>query len=76
MKEMSNLKHTEKSMFPEDLPPLWAISKYFEFYTKNLKPLIANVCTQPLNGDHGLNTHTNAVVFRGIDYAVNMGKNP
>ena len=61
----------------EDLSPnLGRTEKAFNFYLKELKPLIAQTGTLQLDGNHGLNTHTTSVVFRGIDYALHMGKEP
>lgn len=57
-------------------PDSLQIKKAFNFYLKNLKPLVAQAGSQQLNGMHGLNTHTNAVVFRGIDYSLHMGYDP
>ncbi|MBR4624293.1 MAG: hypothetical protein IKO56_01995, partial [Alphaproteobacteria bacterium] len=65
-----------KPIVSEKMPPLWAIDKYFNFYDEQLKPLILQYATQNQEGMHGLNTHTNAVVFRGIDYALHMGQDP
>ncbi len=52
------------------------IEKAFNFYLKNLKPLVAKTGSQQKTGMHGLDTHTNAVVFRGIDYSLHMGYDP
>ena len=54
----------------------WLITESFNFYNMELKPKIAEVCSQKMDGYHGLNTHTNAVVFRGIDYALHLGCEP
>lgn len=54
----------------------WLIEESFEFYNTQLKPKIAEICLQQKDGMHGLNTHTNAVVFRGIDYALHLGCEP
>ena len=76
MKELKLKKEPFKPIAPEKLPPLWAMEKYFNFYDIELKPLMMDVLLQPLDGMHGLNTHTNAVVFRGIDYALHIGRDP
>ena len=60
----------------EKEPTLWGMTNAFNFYIEELKPLIIENCTQPMDGFHGLETHTNAVVFRGIDYALHLGKEP
>jgi len=57
-------------------PQLSEIKENFIKYKKNIQPLVAQICTQKMNGMHGLNTHTAAVVFRGIDYALSLNKNP
>ena len=61
---------------PTQNAPLWAMHKYFEIYDKELKPLIIETAPQSLEGEHGLNTHTSAVVVRGIDYAIHLGRDP
>ena len=66
-------KASELKPLPADQNPrYWQISDAFRFYNKTLKPLIAQNGLQPATGIHGLETHTTAVVFRGIDYALNM----
>lgn len=52
------------------------IRKYFDFYQKKVLPVVKKYATQPLKGYHGLEEHTDAVVFRAIDYALELGKNP
>ena len=69
-------KQVFKPIMPEKLPPLWAMEKYFNFYENELKPSMAGFVLQPLDGMHGLNTHTSAVVLRGIDYALHIGRDP
>jgi len=76
MLPISNLNHIQKPVSPNQKPPLWAMYKFFNFYIDKLKPLIIEKAQQPLDGEHGLNTHTNAVVFRGIDYSIHLGKDP
>ena len=76
LKDLKVKKQTFKPIMAEKLPPLWAMDKYFNFYNGELKPLITDVVSQPLEGMHGLNTHTSAVVLRGIDYALHIGKDP
>jgi len=70
------LEYAYVKPFREDCNP-WMnrIQTAFNFYIDNLKPLIAKA-GQPLEGMHGLNTHTTSVVFRGIDYALHIGCNP
>ena len=58
----------------EDFPFLSNIEKPFTFYLEKIQPLVAELGTQPAKGFHGLETHTASVVFRGIDYALSMGK--
>ena len=43
------------------------IRKYFNFYQKKVLPQVRKLATQPAGGYHGLDTHTDAVVFRAID---------
>ena len=71
------IKKSEKS-FHEDSwnPDSQKIKKAFDFYLKDLKPLVAKTGLQQPSGMHGLDTHTNAVVFRGIDYALHMRQDP
>ena len=52
------------------------IREYFDFYQKKVLPYVEKYATQRLDGYHGLHTHTDAVVFRAIDYALELGKNP
>lgn len=52
------------------------IREYFDFYQKKVLPYVEKYATQKLDGYHGLHTHTDAVVFRAIDYALELGKNP
>ena len=52
------------------------IRKYFSFYQKRVLPVVKKYATQPLKGYHGLEDHTDAVVFRAIDYALELGENP
>ncbi len=76
LRSLNTKQETFKPIAAEKLPPLWAMKKYFDFYDNKLKPLLIGVISQPLDGWHGLNTHTNAVVFRGIDYALHIGRDP
>lgn len=69
-------KNCLKPIPTDKIPPLWAIEKYFNFYHNEIKPLRLPIATQKETGVHGIETHTNAVVFRGIDYAIHMGKDP
>jgi len=57
-------------------PSVDQMQKYFTLYQKRIYPLIAQVCIQPMDGMHGLNTHTAAVVFRGIDFALSLQQDP
>ena len=52
------------------------ISEYFDFYRKKVLPYVEKYATQKKEGYHGLYTHTDAVVFRAIDYALELGENP
>jgi len=68
----------EKPKTPSDTqnPYIATMKGPFNFYLHELKPLIAQIGQQKLDGMHGLNTHTTSVVFRGIDYALHMGQDP
>lgn len=57
-------------------PYYWEMERNFDFYINDVKPLVAEIGTQKMDGMHGLDTHTNAVVFRGIDYALSLRQNP
>jgi HD superfamily phosphohydrolase YqeK len=52
------------------------IREYFDFYQKKVLPEVEKLATQKKEGYHGLHTHTDAVVFRAIDYALELGENP
>ena len=52
------------------------IKEYFDFYQQKVLPKVQKLATQPKYGYHGLLTHTDAVVFRAIDYALELGENP
>ena len=52
------------------------IKKYFSFYQQKVLPVVEKYATQKKDEYHGLHTHTDAVVFRAIDYALELGKNP
>ena len=52
------------------------IKEYFSFYQKKVLPVVEKYATQKKDKYHGLHTHTDAVVFRAIDYALELGKNP
>ncbi|MBR5904544.1 MAG: hypothetical protein IKZ49_03360 [Alphaproteobacteria bacterium] len=52
------------------------IQKFFDFYVNEIRPLIEKICTQEMYGYHGLKTHTDAVVFRGIDYSLSLAQDP
>lgn len=64
------------SLPAEKAPTMWAMEKYMDFYLNDLKPIIEENTLQGKDGMHGLDTHTNAVVFRGIDYAIHIGREP
>ena len=52
------------------------IREYFSFYQKKVLPVVEKYATQELGRYHGLHTHTDAVVFRAIDYALELKQNP
>jgi len=52
------------------------IREYFDFYQTKVLPEVEKLATQKKEGYHGLHTHTDAVVFRAIDYALELGQNP
>jgi len=54
------------------------IKNAFSFYKNDILPLIINNSnvTQQKEWYHGLYTHTQNVVFRGICYAISLGENP
>ncbi|MBO7094974.1 hypothetical protein J6V86_02080 [bacterium] len=54
------------------------IYKYFDFYEDKILPVIQsnNEVTQTDYGFHGLYTHTDSVVFRGIYYSLSLNENP
>ena len=52
------------------------IREYFDFYQTKVLPYVEKYATQKVEGYHGLHTHTDAVVFRAIDYALELGENP
>ena len=52
------------------------IREYFQFYQTKVLPEVEKLATQKKEGYHGLHTHTDSVVFRAIDYALELGKNP
>ncbi|MBR2285936.1 MAG: HD domain-containing protein [Alphaproteobacteria bacterium] len=52
------------------------ISSTFDWYLMDIMPIVSQNAIQQKYGYHGLYTHTAAVVFRGIDYALNLGKSP
>lgn len=69
--------------FPSPAPRLNMTEKYnflisdtFDWYLSKILPVVERNSVQPKYGYHGLYTHTNAVVFRGIDYALSLNKNP
>ena len=49
------------------------IREYFDFYQKEVLPLVEKLGFQQEEGYHGLYTHTKAVVFRAIDYHAVVG---
>lgn len=52
------------------------IREYFNFYQKEILPEVEKLATQQKEGYHGLHSHTDAVVFRALDYALELGENP
>ena len=54
----------------------YQIREYFNFYRKKVLPYVEKYAIQNRDGYHGLYTHTDAVVFRAIDYALELGENP
>lgn len=58
----------------EAMPYAWEVRKPLEFYLEHVQPLVKTFGTQPETGIHGVDTHTLSVVFRGIDYALSIGK--
>ena len=61
---------------PEIYPDTDKMCEYFNFYQEHVLPRVQAYSTQNPNGCHALQTHTSAVVFRGIDYALALGENP
>ena len=57
-------------------PDISEMQKYFNFYTVRILPHVQCCATQNQQGCHALHTHTAAVVFRGIDYALSLNENP
>ena len=53
-----------------------SISKTFDWYLTDIMPVVEHYTLQFMYGEHGLYTHTAAVVFRGIDYALSADKDP
>jgi predicted metal-dependent HD superfamily phosphohydrolase len=53
-----------------------SISKTFDWYLTEIMPVVEKYAIQQKGGYHGLYTHTAAVVFRGIDYALALGQDP
>ncbi len=51
-----------------------SISKTFDWYLTEIMPIVEKYAVQSKKGYHGLYTHTAAVVFRGIDYALSLGE--
>ena len=52
------------------------ISLAFDWYLRNILPIVSQKAIQQKYGYHGIYTHTSAVVFRGIDYALSLHENP
>lgn len=52
--------------------------KWFNFYEDKIIPVVKSIpeVTQSDYGFHGFYTHTDSVVFRGIYYALCLGKDP
>lgn len=57
-------------------PDITEMQRYFGFYAHKVLPHVELCSTQNTEGCHALHTHTSAVVFRGIDYALSLDKNP
>ena len=57
-------------------PNKFQIKNTFDWYLTNVLPVVEHRAIQNKYGYHGLYTHTNAVVFRGIDYALSIEKSP
>lgn len=57
-------------------PNISEIQKYFNFYQTRVLPHVELCATQSPDGCHALHKHTASVVFRGIDYAMSLNKNP
>ena len=54
----------------------YSLSETFDWYLSKVLPAVERNSIQPKYGYHGLYTHTSAVVFRGIDYALTLKKSP
>ena len=52
------------------------LREYFKFFEQKVLPEVEKLATQKKEGYHGLYTHTKAVVFRAVDYALELGENP
>ena len=52
------------------------ISETFDWYLREILPIVSHNAIQQKYGYHGLYTHTSAVVFRGIDYATSLNQDP
>lgn len=52
----------------------FSISTTFDWYLTEIMPVVEKYAIQQNGGYHGLYTHTAAVVFRGIDYALALGQ--
>ena len=52
------------------------ITLTFDWYLREILPIVSKNAIQQKYGYHGLYTHTAAVVFRGIDYALAVGQEP
>ena len=57
-------------------PDINKMRLFFYFYQKHVLPYVQLCTTQNPNGCHALDTHTAAVVFRGIDYALSLDEYP
>ncbi len=60
----------------EKNPDINIMREMFNFYSKQVLPRVKLYSTQNPNSFHALDKHTSAVVFRGIDYAISLDKNP
>ena len=55
--------------------PEWQMTKYFNFYINDVRPKVQQIMIMNASHVHGME-HMDSVVFRGIDYALHMAKDP